>query len=195
MNNLSIIKQRLLSLAAGVTAIAVLVPVSPASAAASNTYSPQNHLTFMYSSNSQTVPEVVGKTKSLSTLFAAVGAAGVAELLGTSNPITVFAPTNAAFDSLPPGTVESLLLPENKDQLINILSYHVVAGEYRLADVIKATLLGPVELTTLSGDPITVYRSKGMIMIETPNSTARVIRPNLRASNGVIHMINAVLLP
>jgi uncharacterized surface protein with fasciclin (FAS1) repeats len=137
----------------------------------------------------------VGKTKNLSTLFAAVGAAGIADLLGTSTPITLFAPTNAAFDSLPPGTVESLLLPENKDQLIAILSYHVVVGEYSLADVIKATLSGPVQLTTLSGAPITVYRSKGMIMIDTPNNTARVIRPNLRASNGVIHMINAVLLP
>ncbi len=182
--------QRLLPLAAGCMTLAVFVSAVPAFAASS-----MPHTSMMYGTQSKSVPEVVGQTSNLSTLFAAVGAAGIAELLGTTDPITVFAPTNAAFNSLPAGTVESLLLPENKDQLINILSYHVVAGEYRFADVIKATLYGPVELTTLSGDTISVYRQKGRIMIETPNNVARVIRPDLRASNGVIHLINAVLLP
>lgn len=141
------------------------------------------------------VVEVASDKQFLTTLVAAVGAAGLADALGTTDPITVFAPTNAAFAALPAGTVESLLLPENKAQLVKILSYHVVAGKYRFIDVIKATLRGPVTLTTLSGDSLTVSRKGASILLQTPNGTSRVIRPNIMADNGVIHVIDSVLLP
>lgn len=179
---------------ATLTVCILLGTVPPASAATCGTKT-KNQLTSARSAQLATVPQVVAGSQNLSTLLAAVGAADLADLLGKTGPITVFAPTNAAFSALPAGTVESLLRPENKDQLTKILSYHVVAGEYRLADVLRATRSGPVTLTTLSGQSITIYRQGNNVMIETPNGTSRVTRPNVRASNGVIHIINAVLLP
>ena len=120
------------------------------------------------------------------TLVAAVQAAGLVETLQGDGPFTVFAPTDAAFEALPAGTVESLLLPENRDQLISILTYHVVAGELRAEDV-----LASATLTTLQGQQLQVSLDGGTPRVNDSAITAT----DILASNGVIHVIDSVLLP
>ncbi|MCC5834193.1 MAG: fasciclin domain-containing protein [Opitutales bacterium] len=137
-------------------------------------YSPNKDLTGILSENSD-----------FSTLVAAVGAAGLVETLQGDGPFTVFAPTNEAFAALPEGTVESLLEPENRDQLIAILTYHVVAGKVLAKDVSA----GMVETVNGSSAEITVRY--GNVRIDG----ATVVATDLMASNGVIHTIDAVILP
>jgi uncharacterized surface protein with fasciclin (FAS1) repeats len=123
--------------------------------------------------------------KQFSTLVAAVKAAGLVETLKGDGPFTVFAPTNAAFEKLPEGTVESLLKPENKDKLIAVLTYHVVPGKVMAKDVVglsKAKTVQGKELSITVGDNVMVDKSK-------------VVKTDIECSNGVIHVINAVLLP
>lgn len=124
---------------------------------------------------------------SFTTLVAAVQAAGLVETLKGPGPFTVFAPTDAAFAALPEGTVESLLLPENIDQLTSILTYHVVPENYP-----AATLVGNVgRLPTVNGQPLHVDGTGGGVSVEgVPVATADVL-----ATNGVIHVIDSVLLP
>ena len=119
-----------------------------------------------------------------STLVAAVTAAGLGEALSGEGPLTVFAPTNAAFEALPAGLLDKLLLPENKEVLAQILKYHVVAGKVMAADVAA----GDVE--TLEGSTFTIA-TEGGVMVNTANVTAT----DVPASNGVIHVIDAVLVP
>jgi uncharacterized surface protein with fasciclin (FAS1) repeats len=119
-----------------------------------------------------------------STLVAAVTAAGLGEALSGEGPLTVFAPTNAAFEALPAGLLDKLLLPENKEVLAQILKYHVVAGKVMAADVAS----GDVE--TLEGSTFTIA-TEGGVMVNTANVTAT----DVPASNGVIHVIDAVLVP
>lgn len=121
-----------------------------------------------------------------STLVAAVKAAGLVDALKADGPLTVFAPTNEAFAKLPAGTVESLLLPENKDKLVQILTYHVVAGEVMAADVVKLT-----SATTLEGSDITVVVSDGGVKVDNAN----VVTTDIKTSNGVIHVIDTVIMP
>jgi uncharacterized surface protein with fasciclin (FAS1) repeats len=118
------------------------------------------------------------------TLVAAVTAADLAETLKSPGPFTVFAPTDDAFAALPAGTVESLLEPENKDLLISILTYHVVPGALFAADV-----LAQDELTTVQGSTVTVDAENVRI------NDANILSPDIEANNGVIHVIDAVLLP
>ncbi len=120
------------------------------------------------------------------TLVAAVQAADLVDALKGEGPFTVFAPTDEAFAALPEGTVESLLLPENKDQLTAILLYHVVAGSVLAADVV-----GLDSATTLNGAAIDISVSDSGVMINNAN----VVQADVAASNGVIHIIDAVLLP
>ena len=120
------------------------------------------------------------------TLTAALGAAGLVDTLKGPGPFTVFAPTDAAFAKLPAGTVESLLKPENKDQLTAILTYHVVPGSVMAADVVKLT-----EAKTVNGKMIKVNVDGGNVMIDD----AKVTAADIVASNGVIHVIDAVILP
>lgn len=120
------------------------------------------------------------------TLVAAVKAAGLVDALKADGPLTVFAPTNAAFAALPAGTVESLLLPENKDKLVQILTYHVVAGKVMAADVVKVE-----SAATLEGSSVTITVADGGVKIDNAN----VIATDIKTSNGVIHAIDAVLLP
>ena len=120
------------------------------------------------------------------TLAAALGAAGLVETLKGDGPFTVFAPTDAAFAKLPDGTVESLLLPENKDKLTAILTYHVVAGEVLAADVVNLT-----EATTVNGADVAIMVEGGSVMINDATVTAT----DIMTSNGVIHVIDTVLLP
>ncbi len=120
------------------------------------------------------------------TLAAALGAAGLVDTLKGAGPFTVFAPTDDAFAKLPAGTVDNLLKPENKDQLIAILTYHVVPGSVMAADVVKLT-----EAKTVNGKMVTVKVDGSNVMI----NDAKVVTPDIAASNGVIHVIDAVILP
>lgn len=123
---------------------------------------------------------------SFQTLVAAVQAAGLVETLKGEGPFTVFAPTDEAFAALPEGTVESLLLPENREQLVAILTYHVVAGKVTAADVVNVD-----SAETVNGASITVTVSNGTVKIDD----ATVIQADVMASNGVIHVIDQVILP
>ena len=120
------------------------------------------------------------------TLVAAVTAAGLVETLKGAGPFTVFAPTNAAFAALPAGTVDGLLKPESKDALTKILTYHVVAGAIKAAD-----LKDGQKVKTLQGEELTVTIKDGKVMINGANVTAT----DLTGSNGVVHVIDAVLMP
>lgn len=123
---------------------------------------------------------------SFHTLVAAVQAAGLAETLKGKGPFTVFAPTDDAFNKLPAGTVETLLKPENKEKLKSILLYHVVSGDVTAAKVMKMS-----SAKTLNGQEIKVMVQDGTVMI----NDAKVIKADVAASNGVIHVIDTVLLP
>lgn len=120
------------------------------------------------------------------TLVAAVQAAGLVETLKGEGPFTVFAPTDEAFAALPEGTVESLLEEENRDQLQSILTYHVVAGKIMAEDAMAAD-----SATTVQGQDLTITTMDGSVMIDD----ATVIQADIEASNGVIHVIDGVLMP
>lgn len=136
------------------------------------------------------IVETAASTGKFETLLAAAKAAGLVSALSGGGPITVFAPTDAAFAKLPPGTVEELLKPKNKHKLAAILKYHVVKGAIYAKDVpTKAT---HVRTLKASGDrSIRVIRSGGRVHVDN----ARVTTANIKADNGVIHIINRVLLP
>lgn len=132
------------------------------------------------------------------TLVAAVKAAGLVETLKGKGPFTVFAPTNAAFDKLPAGTVDTLLKPENKGMLSKILTYHVVAGRLdskAIAKLIKAGN-GKTTLKTVSGGTLTAWMSGDSLMLQDEKGgTSTVSIANVYQSNGVIHVVDTVLLP
>jgi len=133
-----------------------------------------------------TIVEVAAGNKDFSTLVAAVKAAGLAETLSGPGPFTVFAPTNAAFEALPKGTVETLLKPENKDKLTGILTYHVVGGKVMAADVVKLS-----EAKTVAGQMVAIKVSDAGVMV----NKSKVVKTDIVCKNGVIHVIDAVLLP
>lgn len=136
-----------------------------------------------------TIVDIAASNPDFSTLVAAVQAAGLAETLSGPGPFTVFAPTNEAFAKLPAGTVESLLDPANKDKLTSILTYHVVPGEVLAADVAAGNV------TTVNGSTFSVSTNGGVLISDGQGGTAKVVRTDIAASNGVIHVIDAVLLP
>ena len=123
----------------------------------------------------------------VTTVVAAVKAAGLVDTLKSKGPFTVFAPTNAAFSKLPAGTVDTLLKPENKGKLVDILTYHVVAGRYTTSDLSDGQVL-----TTVEGKTLTIKKQGNMVWI---NGSAMIETPNVISSNGVTHVIDAVLLP
>ena len=133
------------------------------------------------------------------TLVAAVKAAGLVDALMGPGPFTVFAPVNSAFDALPPGTVETLLKPENKATLTKILTAHVVAGDFTAADIArkaKASKDGYFNMKTLSGDALSAKVKNGKVYVFDESGNAAVITiADVDQSNGVIHVINKVLLP
>ena len=135
---------------------------------------------------SNTVVDIAVGSADHSTLVAAVTAAGLVETLSGTGPFTIFAPTNAAFDALPAGTVEDLLKPENKEKLTAVLTYHVVAG-----NVMSSQLADGQKVATLNGQELTVAIKDGIVTI---NGT-KVIAADLAGSNGVIHVVEGVLLP
>ena len=132
-----------------------------------------------------TIVVVAAGNPDFSTLVTAVKAAGLVDTLNSKGPFTVFAPTNAAFAKLPAGTVESLLKPENKDKLAAILTYHVVSGKVLAADVVKLK-----SADTVNGKAVTNNTAKG---VKVNNAT--VTATDVKASNGVIHVIDTVLIP
>ena len=137
-------------------------------------------------------------SKDHTTLVAAVKAAGLVETLEGKGPFTVFAPTNAAFDKLPKGTVESLLKPENKKMLQTILTYHVVAGKMNASDVAKAIKAGngKATLKTVSGGTLTAWmKGKDLYISDESGNKAKVTIADVNQSNGVIHVVDTVLLP
>jgi uncharacterized surface protein with fasciclin (FAS1) repeats len=133
-----------------------------------------------------TIVEIAAGNPDFSTLVAALQAADLVDALSGAGPFTVFAPTNEAFAQLPEGTLDMLLLPENKDKLVAILTYHVVAGEVLAADVVTLT-----EATSLEGDTISISATDGAVKVDDAN----VIATDIQASNGVIHVIDAVITP
>jgi uncharacterized surface protein with fasciclin (FAS1) repeats len=135
----------------------------------------------------QSIAEIAATNPDFSTLFAAVGAAGLGETLSGPGPFTVFAPTNAAFAALPAGTVEDLLKPENKDKLAAVLTYHVVPGAVMAAD-----------LPTTATDVATVNGAMVSVVAASTGATvggAKITATDIAASNGVVHVIDTVLLP
>lgn len=131
-----------------------------------------------------TIVEVASSTEGFSTLVAAVSAAGLVDTLNGEGPFTVFAPTDEAFAALPAGVLDALLLPENKDVLTQILTYHVVSGQVMAADVTDG------EVATVEGQSVTLSTADGVTV-----NGAKVIQADVVTSNGVIHAIDAVLLP
>jgi uncharacterized surface protein with fasciclin (FAS1) repeats len=147
---------------------------------------------------SKNIVEFAAGSKDFTTLVAAVTAAGLVETLSGPGPFTVFAPTNAAFAKLPAGTVDTLVKPESKDTLTKILTYHVVAGKFAAADVLAAIEAGggKATLTTVEGQPLTAtIHSGGVMLTDAKGGTAMVTTADVNQSNGVIHVIDTVLMP
>jgi uncharacterized surface protein with fasciclin (FAS1) repeats len=146
----------------------------------------------------KTVVDVAVGSKDHTTLVAAVKAADLVAVLQGAGPFTVFAPVNDAFANLPKGTVETLLKPENKGLLTKILTYHVVAGNLDAAAVVKAIQdgNGKVTVKTVSGGSLTASLSEGkVILTDEKGGMATVVATDLKAGNGVVHVINTVVMP
>lgn len=132
------------------------------------------------------------------TLVAAVKAAGLVQTLKGKGPFTVFAPTNAAFDKLPAGTVDTLVKPENKEMLTKILTYHVLAGKFDSKAIAKKIRKGhgTAKFTTVSGNTLMATMSgNDLILRDEKGGTSRVTIGNVYQSNGVIHVVDSVLMP
>ena len=144
------------------------------------------------------IVEIAAGSEVHTTLVAAVKAAGLVETLKSSGPFTVFAPVNDAFGKLPSGTVESLLKPENKATLVKILTYHVVAGNLDAKAVVDAikTGKGKAVLKTVSGNILTATIDNGKVKLtDEKGGVAYVTTADIKGSNGIIHVIDTVVLP
>lgn len=165
------------TLIAGLTAVTLLATPGLAQHAGSNGNGP---------AEPKDIVEIAVAAGSFETLVAAVKAAGLVETLQGEGPFTVFAPSDEAFAKLPAGTVESLLKPENREQLRAVLTYHVVPGRLMSAEVVKRERAG-----TVLGEEVEFSVKDGTAMIED----ARIVEKDIVASNGVIHVIDSVILP
>ena len=154
-------------------------PASPTSAVEAEVAGPAAAAT------SPSIVDIASKNDSFKTLTAALQAAGLVDTLAGKGPFTVFAPTDEAFAALPKGTVEQLLKPENKEKLVKILTYHVVPG------AVKSGSLQSGDVATVEGSPVMVKLDAGKVMVNKAN----VIEADIEASNGVIHVIDKVILP
>lgn len=134
---------------------------------------------------SNTIVELASNTDNLTTLVAAIKAAELVETLQSDGPFTVFAPTNEAFAALPNGTLDNLLKPENKQKLVDILTYHVVSGK-----VMSGDLEDGVKVKTVQGEKIKIGLGENVMI-----NDAKVLTANVEASNGVVHIIDSVILP
>lgn len=180
----------------------LLIPVLAAAMISGNTISSYAQKTVMVGGAamypSKNIVENALNSKDHTTLVAAVKAAGLVETLESPGPFTVFAPTNEAFNKLPKGTVDNLLKPENKKQLISVLTYHVVAGKLdskALMEKVKEGN-GMATLTTVQGEKLTVWESGKKLMVkDSKGNSATVTIKDVYQKNGVIHVINKVLMP
>ncbi|WP_299683948.1 fasciclin domain-containing protein [uncultured Dokdonia sp.] len=158
-------------------------------------------LTFCFSTVSIAQSDIVDvalSSKDHTTLVAAVKAADLVNTLKGEGPFTVFAPTNAAFDALPAGTLESLLKPEAKSKLASILTYHVVAGNFKAADVVAAIKKsgGKFTIKTVNGGTLTAsLKGDKVVLTDGNGNTSTITATDLKASNGVVHVIDSVVLP
>lgn len=149
-------------------------------------------------SPSKTIVENASAASNLTTLVAAVKAAGLVETLSGTGPFTVFAPTNAAFEKLPAGTVDTLVKPESKDELTKILTYHVVAGTMTAADIGAAITKGngKAELTTVEGGTLTASMDgQTLVLTDEKGGMSKVETGDVMQSNGVVHVVDTVLMP
>jgi uncharacterized surface protein with fasciclin (FAS1) repeats len=162
------------TLRAGVAALSLSLLASPSAFAGGSTVA------------SKDIVDTAVSAGSFKTLTAALDAAGLVETLKGKGPFTVFAPTDEAFAKLPEGTLKSLLKPENKQKLTSILTYHVVAGNVKAADVIKLS-----SAKTLNGQSVTIKTAGGKVFI----NGATVVKADIATTNGTIHVIDTVLLP
>ncbi len=147
---------------------------------------------------SKNIVENAVNSKDHTTLVAAVKAAGLVDTLSGPGPFTVFAPTNEAFNKLPKGTVDTLVKPENKATLTKILTYHVVAGKMTAADIDKAIKAGggKAELKTVEGENLTAEMSGGkLVLVDAKGGKSTVTIGDVMQSNGVIHVVDTVLMP
>lgn len=155
----------------------------------------------MMTAEEQTTPTIVGiaaSNEAFSTLVAGVKAAGLVETLESTGPFTVFAPTNDAFEKLPDGTLDALLKPENKQTLSKILTYHVVAGKFMASDVLEAIKNSNNAFTvkTVQGSELILSVEDGNVMLtDTDGNKSKVTATDVKASNGVIHVIDSVVMP
>ncbi len=145
-------------------------------------------MTQVASAADKTIVQTAAGNAQFSTLVAAVKAAGLADTLGGKGPFTVFAPTNDAFAKLPEGTVEELLKPENKEKLVAVLTYHVVPSKVLAANVMK---LDGKAVKTVQGGTVPISISGETVMV----GKSKVVKTDIECSNGVIHVIDTVLLP
>ena len=146
----------------------------------------------------ETIAAIAMSNENFTTLATAVKAADLAETLKSEGPFTVFAPTNAAFDKLPEGTVASLTKAENKEKLANLLKYHVVSGEYMAADIVKAIQdnEGSFSIATVEGEELKAsLDGENVILTDANGNKSTVVMTDVDASNGVIHAIDAVVMP
>lgn len=144
------------------------------------------------------VVEIAMGSEDHTTLVAAVKAADLAGTLQGDGPFTIFAPTNAAFEKLPDGTVAALLKPEAKSTLTDILTYHVVSGKFKAKDVAKAIKKGDgeAELEMLNGDKIVAFtKGKDVYIRDEKGNEAKVTAVDLKGTNGIIHVIDSVIMP
>lgn len=155
-------------------------------------------VTFVKTNAQKTVVDIAVGSPAHTTLVAAVKAGGLVETLQGAGPFTVFAPTNDAFGKLPAETVESLLKPEAKSTLVKILTYHVIAVSFEAAAVVKAIEegKGSAKLKTVSGGTLTASLKDGKVILTDENGkTSTVVAADLKSGNGVVHVIDSVVLP
>jgi transforming growth factor-beta-induced protein len=163
-----------------------VMAVAGGSAAASSNDGSKTEAAKMKTAPAQDIVTTAVAAGQFKTLAAALKAAGLVETLQGKGPFTVFAPTDEAFAKLPKGTVEELLKPENKAQLTSILTYHVVAGNFMAKDV-----AGMKDAKTVNGQSVTISVKDGVVSIDA----AKVVKTDITCSNGVIHVIDTVLMP
>lgn len=162
------------------------------------TASAQMYTQASMKSNEKDIVDTAVATPQLSTLVAAVQAAGLVETLKGDGPFTVFAPVNDAFGKLPSGTVETLLKPENKAMLTSVLTYHVIAGNFEAKDVAAAIKKGngKAELTTVQGGKIwAMMDGADVVLKDEKGNKSKVVMVDVKTSNGVVHVIDTVVMP
>lgn len=178
------LSRRKIIAAVSIAATLTLSACSSSSETATPTEAPSVAETMAAEVMPGTIVEVASTTDGFSTLVAAVTAAGLAETLSGDGPFTVFAPTDDAFAALPEGVLDALLLPENKDLLVKILTYHVVSGQVMSTDITDG------DVATVEGQTVALSTANGVTV-----NGANVVAADVPASNGVIHAIDAVILP